>query len=64
MNLILECLEGFILLEVVVISGNFECVEFLIRSGVLIDKIKNGFFDFVFVVGGKMEGDNEEELYN
>lgn len=64
MNLILECFEGFILFEVVVISGNFECVELLIWSGVLIDKIKNGYFDFV-VIGNKLVVDcNEEEIKN
>lgn len=63
-NLTLECSEGFTPLEAAVISGNFECAELLIRSGAPIDKIKNGFLDPVFAAGGKMEGDNEEELHN
>lgn len=36
-------LEGFLFLDVVVEMGNFECVELLIRYGVLIENIKDGF---------------------
>lgn len=37
--------EGFLLLDVVVYEGEFDCVCFLIEKGVSISYIKDGFID-------------------
>lgn len=35
--------DGYLFFDIVVEMGNFECVELLIRYGVLVEDIRNGF---------------------